>query len=326
MKVKNIFIIIIILIMIVCLVILVKPYFKVSKEDLEEEYGEVTEVKLGVVSKASSNKVIISNNNVYINDGGVYNFKGILVNGTIYIDTDEDVTMNFSGVTLVNEDASVIDNRKSGKLIINLDENTNNILSDGSNSLAAIKSVGDIFLEGDGDLLIYANGGSGINVSSGSLVINSGSVYVIAKKEAFNINGEFLINKGTVLGLGNGNMQTTSSMSKQNTLLLNFEEVNEEATNFVLTDMDYQELISFEALRDFKTLTLSIPKLDEGRYRIFKNNWCSEEKINGIYEECEINKDGLVSIGINDAFVIDNKWNWYGDLDIIINRVSEIIS
>lgn len=325
MKVRSVFIITVVLILVVCLVMLLKPLFSESKS-MEDWEDEVTDIELGVVPKANSDKVEIRNNNIYINSGGVYNFEGILINGTIYIDTSEDVTMNFGGVTLVNEINSVIDNRKSGKVIIKMEDDTNNILSDGRDSKAVIKSVGDIFLEGDGNLLVYANSDSGINVSKGNLVISIGSLYVIAATEAFSVNGEFLINKGIVLGLGNGNMQTTSNMSKQNTLLLNFETINEENSNFVLTNMDYEALISFKALRSFKTLTLSVPKLDKGRYRLFYDNKCDSKDMNGIYETCQINKTALVNIGINDAFVVNDKWNWYGDLDIIIHQGSEIIS
>lgn len=321
--IRNILIVIIIIILgiILFLLSILKPWKDV--DDVQEE-EVLTTIELGVTPNSSSSNASIVNNNIYINKGGIYNFKGILINGTIYIDTKESVTLNFGGVTLVNEIGSIIDNRKSEKVIINLEEDTNNILSDGNASLSVIKSVGDIFLEGKGSLLMYANGNNGITLSNGNLVINDVVLYVIARMDAFNVANEFLINSGTVLGLGNNNMQTTSSLSKQNTLLFNFNDPFLEKSNFVLTTMDYKILFSFEALRSFKTLTLSIPDLDNGTYRLFTNNVCDSKDNNGIYSECEANRDYPVKIGVNDAYIVNNKWNWYGSFDNIINNVDEI--
>ena len=126
---KNILIVIILMMMVSILVLIgLEP---VVIDALNQENTLVSEDKniidLGVVPKTNSSKVKISNNNIYINSGGVYDVSGILYNGTIYIDTKEDVILNFDEVTIVNEDIGVIDNRKSSKVIINLEDDTNNI-------------------------------------------------------------------------------------------------------------------------------------------------------------------------------------------------------
>lgn len=195
---KNGLIIVIVIMMIVFLVLIgLEPVIMemyLNENDLIQETKNT--IELGVISKSNSKDVRIANNNVYINNGGVYNISGILYNGTIYIDTSDDVTLNFDEVTIVNEFTSTIDNRKSSKVIINLAEETNNILSDGSDSSSSIKSVGDIFLEGQGSMLIYANNESGIATSNGNLVVNGIDLYVIAQGSAFDITKEFLINSG----------------------------------------------------------------------------------------------------------------------------------
>ena len=83
-------------------------------------------------------------------------------------------------------------------------------------------------------------------------------------------------------------------------------------------------MINFIGLRDFKTLTLSIPKLDMGRYRLLKEISCDARIKNGVYKECEASGGEIVNIGITDSYVVNAKWNWYGTMDIIINYVEEI--
>mgnify|MGYP001851812252 FL=1 len=323
---KNILLGIILLMVIVILVIIgLEPVvieLYLPENPLEDDTKKI--IDLGVVPKTNSRSVRIVNNNIYINDGGTYEVSGILYNGTIYIDTSEDVTLNFNEVTIVNENTSVIDNRKSKKVIINLKSDTNNILSDGSTSASAIKSVGDLFLQGGGNLLIYGNNENGITVSNGSLIIDDIILYIIAQGDAFNVVNEFLINSGTVLGFANDEMQPPSDLSKQNTLLFNFGSVFKENTAFSLVNSQNESLINFIGLRDFKTLTLSIPKLDMGRYRLLKEISCDARIKNGVYKECEASGGEIVNIGITDSYVVNAKWNWYGPMDIIINYVEEI--
>ena len=323
---KNILIAIILMMMVSILVLIgLEP---VVIDALNQENTLVSEDKniidLGVVPKTNSSKVKISNNNIYINSGGVYDVSGILYNGTIYIDTKEDVILNFDEVTIVNENIGVIDNRKSSKVIINLKDDTNNILSDGTNSLAAIKSVGDIFIEGSGSMLIYANNESGIKTNDGNLVLNGIDLYVIAQGSAFDISDEFLVNSGVVLGLGNGGMQTTSNLSKQNTLLLNFTDTFLEGTTLSLKNAKDENIINFIGLRDFKTLTLSSPDLSKGKYFLYQDILCDARIKNGIYNDCVATDGKQVNISITDTFLVNDKWNWYGSMDIIINYTPEI--
>ena len=323
---KNILIAIILMMMVSILVLIgLEP---VVIDALNQENTLMSEDKniidLGVVPKTNSSKVKISNNNIYINSGGVYDVSGILYNGTIYIDTKEDVILNFDEVTIVNENIGVIDNRKSSKVIINLEDDTNNILSDGTNSLAAIKSVGDIFIEGSGSMLIYANNESGIKTNDGNLVLNGIDLYVIAQGSAFDISDEFLVNSGVVLGLGNGGMQTTSNLSKQNTLLLNFTDTFLEGTTLSLKNAKDENIINFIGLRDFKTLTLSSPDLSKGKYFLYQDILCDARIKNGIYNDCVATDGKQVNISITDTFLVNDKWNWYGSMDIIINYTPEI--
>ncbi len=319
---RNILIIIIIILIIVIVVLIgLKPVI-IDKIDTSEE-NEITFIELGVIPKISNENANIFNNNIFINNGGIYEVEGILNNGTIFIDTNEEVTLKFNGVTIVNENSSIIDNRKSSKLVINLEKDSNNILSDGQSSASVIKSVGDLFLEGDGSLLLYGNNGNGITVSNSNLVIDNINLYIVSKKDSFNVTGDFLINSGTIIGFGNNLMQPPSRASKQNTLLLNFASSYEENTSFSLVNSANSSLLNFINLREFKTLTLSTPALKEGRYHLLKDIECDALVKNGIYKECNTTGGKRVNIGITNSYVINAKWNWYGPMDIITNYVEE---
>lgn len=316
---KILITIIVILIVIFLLIICLRPLvINIAQKDMQTVDSNVTTIELGVTPKSSSNKAVISNNNIYINSGGIYNLSGVLMNGTIFIDTADEVTLHLDNVTLVNEVNSLIDNRKSSKLVIELAENSNNIFSDGSNSSSAIKSVGDVYLDGTGQMLVYANNGNGITITRGNLVVDEITLYIVAVADAFNVARDFLINGGTVLAFGNDEIQPASKLSRQNTLIFNFENTFTENTTFSLSDYYYKSLINFVALRDFKTLTISTPDLKEGGYRLLEGITCDAKIKNGVYEECEPHRGTPVKINISDLYMVRDRVNWYGSMANII--------
>lgn len=323
-KKKILIIIIAILLIIIIGLLLIMPIFFNNNLEVIDNNANIIDITLGTNIKSSDDSVKINNNNIYLNKGGIYNLSGILNNGTIFIDTSAEVTLNLNNVTITNQGIGTIDNRKSNKVIINLSEESNNILSDGSKSSATIKSVGDLFIEGSGNLLIYANNNNGIN-TNGNLVINGGTIYVTAKNDAFSVIKELLINSGKVIGIGNNKMNIPNELSKQSTFLFNFSETFSENTTFSLTDNRNDYLFSFVALRDFKTLILSHSVLKEGSYHILKDIKCNGKLENGIYIDGDVSGGERIYIGIADTFAIDGKSNWYGKKAINITNPDNFI-
>lgn len=323
-KRKVLIIIIAILLIIIGGFLLLRPIF--FNNDLEVINNNVNkiDITLGGNHTSSDDSVKISNNNIYLNKGGIYNIKGILNNGTIYIDTSDDVTLNLNNVTIVNETNSVIDNRKSQKVIINLNEGSNNILSDGNNSVAAIKSVGDLYIEGSGKLLIYANNNNGIN-TNGNLIIDGGFIYIAALNDVFNVLKELLINNGYVIGIGNNTMKEPNELSKQNTFLFNFNETFSENTTLSISSSTNDYLLNFIALRDFKTLIISHSVLKKGNYHILRDIECSGKLVNGIYIDGEVTGGERIVISLADTFSINGKSNWYGKKTINITKPDNFI-
>ena len=315
---KKIFIIIITLLLIVIVgIVLLQPIFINNEIETIPESTNTINITLGVNPKVDDSSVKISNNNIHINEGGIYNVSGILVNGTIYIDTSDDVTLKFNGITMVNEINSVIDNRKSNKLVINLANNTNNILSDGGTSSATIKSVGDTYIEGNGNLQIFANINNGIS-SNGNLVIDGGAIYLWALNDVFSITKELLINSGTIIGLGNNNMKIPNELSKQYTMLFNLTDSLPENTLLSLIDNNNKSIVSFQALRDFSTLIISSPQINKGTYHLLQDIECNEEITNGICISNDYSGGTRINIGFADTFSVINKGNWFGKQGINI--------
>ncbi len=323
-KKKVLIIIIAILLIIIGGILLLMPIFFNNDLEVIDNNPNIIDITLGLNSTSTDDSVKISNNNIYLNKGGIYNISGILNNGTIYIDTNDEVTLNLNNVTITNQENGVIDNRKSKKVIINLREDSNNILSDGKNSTAAIKSVGDLFIEGSGKLLVYANKNNGIN-TNGNLVINGGTIYITAKNDAFNVLKELLINSGFVIGLGNNTMKIPNELSKQSTFLFNFNDTFSENTTFSLTNNANDYLLNFVALRDFKTLILSHSVLKSGTYHILRDIECSGKLENGVFIDGEVKGGERINIGIADTFAIDDKSNWYGKKEINITNPDNFV-
>ena len=313
---KKIIIIVLALFIVGLVIFFLKPILFKSNLETIENNDKIIEINLNKLENID-NYVKISNNNIYINKGGKYNISGILKNGTIYIDTKDEITINLNNVTMTNEENSIIDNRKSMKLVINLEGKTNNVLSDGSNSDAVIKSSGDLYIEGNGKLLIYANNKNGISTNT-NLIINNGYIYITAKNDALEVTKELLINGGNFIGIGNKNMKEPNELSKQNTLLLNFTEIFPENITFSLVDNSNKYLLNFISLKEFKTLILSNSYLKKGSYHILNNAICDGKIENGLYISGNCDGGNRVNIGITDTFSINNKSNWYGKREINI--------
>lgn len=260
-------------------------------------------IKLGVLVKTNDDRVSVNNKDIYINKGGIYNIVGILVNGTIFVDTNEDVTLRFKDVTMVNESNTIIDNRMNG--ILNIEFLGENIFSDGSDSLGVIKSSRDININGKGKVTIYSNGFNGIYISNGSLKVEKSNISIYAKNNVFNIKNNFYVNSGTLLGVGNGYMQVPSNKSKVNTIVLNFDEVINNG-NINLVNSKNMSLIKFDSLKPFKIMLYSNYLLSKDSYNVLLDN----KKVN---------------ISLGDTYKIDAKVNWFGKIDRMKNSNDDYI-
>lgn len=154
----------------------------------------------------------INENLIIINAPGTYVVSGILKNGQIIVDsgTDEAVRLVLNNVDINCVDNAPIYIKNSGKTIITLAEDTENIITDGSaykyddpsteEPNAAIFSKSDLTFNGSGTLTVNANYNNGIvgkdilKITDGNININSVDDGLLGRDLIAVKNGNLTIN------------------------------------------------------------------------------------------------------------------------------------
>lgn len=138
---------------------------------------------------------------VTISEGGTYEITGQTSNGQIIIDTEDDVQLVLSDVTIENQDSAAIWIQSEGQVTITL-EGENTLINGGEfvevnddDPDALIYSPGDLIINGDGTLNLTAAAGKGIRANR-TLTIESG-VFVIDAEEGLEATG-LTINGGDI--------------------------------------------------------------------------------------------------------------------------------
>lgn len=176
----------------------------------------------------------------------------------------------------------------SGKLNVygNQDEGegiateTNNITINGGNINIESKDDGinaggdgGLITINDGDIYIKA-GGDGID-SNKNLIINGGNIYTMGSPvggdAGIDTDAGFSINGGTVIALGSDMLETPESNSTQKSACFNLNSKISEGTLISLTNENDEEIMSFEAKEEFKTLIISNSKIKTGTYYLYQN-------------------------------------------------------
>ena len=147
--------------------------------------------------------------NVTINEAGEYNITGEF-GYTLLINSTQDVTIILNGVNIKNDTTAAIANVGTGKLTIKLKEDTINNLTDGGSSEydACIYSIGELVIEGNGTLNIFANQqeGEGIATESNNITINGGNINIECADDGLNAGGD-----GGIITINNGNIYIKAS-------------------------------------------------------------------------------------------------------------------
>ena len=238
------------------------------------------------------------NSNFTITEAGEYTLTGEFKN-TILIDTTEDVILILKDVNIKNEITAAIANKGTGNLIIKLADNTINTLSDGGSSEydACIYSNGALTIEGNGTLNVYGNQEEGEGIATetnditinsgtinieckddginaggdgGTITINGGKVYIKASGDGIDSNKNLMINGGEVIALGSDMLQSPDSSSKQKSVCFNLNTAITSGTKVTIKNNN-EEIITFEAKENFKTLIISNDKVVSGTYYLYKD-------------------------------------------------------
>ena len=157
------------------------------------------------ISADKESGLTIAETTVTIKAPGTYKFTGALDDGNIIIDilVDGNVFLVLAGVDITCSDFAPIYCKQVNNLYICLEKDTTNKVTDGSNYVlaegedepdAAIFSHDDLFVMGEGSLIVDANYNDGItgkddvNIESGNITINAAN-HGIKGKDSLEIKG-----------------------------------------------------------------------------------------------------------------------------------------
>lgn len=163
---------------------------------MEEEVEKTTKAE-DVESGENINTETINLNehtsNITITEAGTYTLTGKF-SYTVLVDADGEVVLNFNNLEIKNELTAALANISGNPLIINLLDETNNILSDGGSSEydACLFSSGPLTITGTGKLDVYGNQdkGEGIATETNNLTINSGTISIVSNDDGINAGGD----------------------------------------------------------------------------------------------------------------------------------------
>lgn len=280
----------------------------------------------------TGNKVEVNNinlneysNNINISKGGEYNLTGEFKYSVI-VDSTEKVILNLNNVTIDSAITAAIANKNSGELVINLLENTTNILKDNGSSEydGCIYSEGKLTIEGSGTLKVYGRQeeGEGIATETNDITINGGDIYIESADDALNAGGDggvitinngnifikasgdgidsnkdliinggtvytigssiggdagidtdgkFEINSGEVIALGSDMLKNPDNTSKQRYVSFTLSSKIANGSKISLKDSSNNEIVSFVAKEDFRTLIISNANLSNNTYYLYIN-------------------------------------------------------
>jgi len=174
------------------------------------ETGETEKIVLNGNSIVySGSKATVSGTVITIIQSGTYSLSGSLEDGQIIVNTIDDGTVYLilNGVEIHSSDSAPIYVIDSEKTIINLAEDTNNILSDGTDRVFAdtedeepdsvIFSEDDLTINGSGSLIVNAEYKHGI-VCKDDLKIIDGNITVDAVSDGIRGRDSVIIYDGTI--------------------------------------------------------------------------------------------------------------------------------
>lgn len=219
------------------------------------------------IANISQNKLTIKlneNKTNNLSDGGSSEYDAcIYSNGPLVIDGKGNLSVygnqeEGEGIATETNDITINDG------IINIESQDDGINAGGDGGIITING-GDIYIKANGD---------GID-SNKNLIINGGNLYTIGSSEGgdagIDTDGGFEINGGKAIALGSDMLQSPNETSKQKSVCFNLNEKISQGTNITLKNENKEEIISFKANEDFKTLIISNSQISEGTYYLYKN-------------------------------------------------------
>ncbi len=181
-----------------------------SSSDYTWNSSDVVSITLnGSSVTESSDKVDVSGSTITISAAGNYSFSGSLSNGQIVVEADDSdlVRLLLNGVNINCTNSAPIYIKSAEKVIVVVNENTENSLTDGSSynyddtedeePNATIFSKTDLTLYGEGKLIIDGNFNDAINSKDG-LIVDVNQLEIDAADDGIRGKDYLIIKDGTI--------------------------------------------------------------------------------------------------------------------------------
>lgn len=158
----------------------------------------------------------LNDKSITIKEGGVYNISGIISNGSITINTKEDVKLVLNKVSITNESGPAINVISADNVYIETLSNTTSYITDGeaysdTSIDAAIYSKSDLVFTGNGTLVVTGNYKDAIACSDDLLFI-SGNYDITSLDDAIKGRDSVVINGGKYIVKATGDgIKTTNT-------------------------------------------------------------------------------------------------------------------
>lgn len=198
-----------------------------DEEDLGDSYDELetTTIQLNGSSVTyEGNGVVVDDSLVTITSGGAYLISGVLDDGQIIVDTQDEeiVRLILDGVNITTATSAPIYVRNAKKTIITLADSSDNwvtdgttyILEDGDEPSAAIFSNDDLTINGSGSLTVFANNNDGID-SDDDLIISGATITVTAVNDGIKGRDSLTVKDGyIIIDAGGDGMQANNDVDE----------------------------------------------------------------------------------------------------------------
>ena len=225
--------------------------------------NDVTATIVNIGENALTIKLADNSNNT-LSDGGASEYDAcIYSNGPLTIEGNGSLNVygnQEEGEGIATETNNITIN--SGNISIECEDDGINAGGDG----------GLITING-GEIYIKANG-DGID-SNKNLIINGGNIYTMGSSTGgdagIDTDEGFEINGGTVIALGSDMLEKPEKSSNQKSACFELNNRIEEGAKITVKNEEDEEIISFEAKENFKTLIISNSKVSNGTYYLYKN-------------------------------------------------------